>query len=143
MPSPNDIMTGYYRETNKVALSKVERLLRGDLNAPDVESVNSPENKEMIMAKKQAGEQTQFEGLEDDTPQELIDLALLLKKEQKAEAKAKANTKATIGALLQKMHELDLIRFRINVEGNFKWVTRHDVESIKFEKSETAPVESE
>ena len=95
------------------------------------------------MAKKQAGQQTQFEGLEDDTPQELIDLALLLKKEQKAEAKAKDATKGTIGALLQKMHEHNLTRFRINVEGNFKWVTRQEVESIKFEKSETAPVESD
>ena len=141
-------MNGDYHDTNKAALSKVTRLLHGDFNeyldAPVVESTIPPETKEKIVAKKkQAGEQQQFEGLEDDTPQELIDLALLLKKEQKQETKAKANTKATIGALLQKMHELNLMRFRINVEGNFKWVTRQEVESIKFEKSETAPVESD
>jgi len=65
------------------------------------------------MAKKMAGETKQFDGMEDVTDQALVDLALLLKKEQEKEAKAKAATKQTKGALIQKMHELGVDKFRV------------------------------
>ncbi len=89
------------------------------------------------MAKKSAG---QFAGMEDDTPQELLDLAKLYKKEQLAEAKAKERRKATKGALINKMIELKVDRFRVEVDGNMKWLTLQPEEkNIKWEKSETGP----
>ena len=95
------------------------------------------------MVKKQAGEAQQFDGMEDDTPQELIDMAKLYKKEQLAESKAKERTKGTKGAIIQKMRELNVTRFRVEVEGNMKWLTLREEESIKWEKSETAPADKD
>ena len=94
------------------------------------------------MAKKQAG--GRLPGLEDahvdDTPQALIDLALLLKREQTKEAKAKAATKQTLGALLDEMHNTGIDKFRVEIDGTIKWVMRDTSERIRFEKSETAPI---
>ena len=68
-----------------------------------------------------------------------VQKAKLYKKEQLAEAKAKARTKATKGAIIQKMTELKVNRFRVEVEGNMKWLTLKEEETIKWEKSETGP----
>ncbi len=88
------------------------------------------------MAKKQA---PQFEGMEDTTPPELIDLGLTYKKCQLAEGKAKEKTKDTMSRILEKMHELKVSRFRLEVDGNMKWLTINPSEKLKWEKSETAP----
>lgn len=92
------------------------------------------------MVKKASG---QFDGMEDDTPQELVDMAKLYKREQTAEAKAKARTKATKGALILKMDELNVTRFRVEIDGNMKWLTLQEEESIHWEKSEAAPSEQD
>lgn len=87
--------------------------------------------------------QAQFKDMEEDVPQELVDLARLYSKEQKAESKAKERTKQTKGAIIQKMIELKVQKFRLEVDGNMKWLTLENVERIVWEKSETAPEVSE
>lgn len=77
-----------------------------------------------------------MEDAHEDAPSELLDLAKLYKKEQLAESKAKAKTKATRGALLNKMHDLKVKKFRVEVEGVLKWLTRDETETLTWEKSE-------
>ena len=133
-------MEGDFRDVNKAQLGRLDRLLRGesdDRGSGEVAGVNTQEQGVETMAKKSAT--GQFDGMEDDTPQELLDMAKLYKKEQLAEGKAKAKTKATRGALINKMMDLKVSRFRVEFEGNLKWLTLQEEETIKWEKSENGP----
>ncbi len=90
------------------------------------------------MARK-AKQEGVFPGMEDDTPAELIELGQAYKKAQTAAAKAKEKEKSAKVAVIEKMHELNVPKFRLEVDGNMKWLTIVDNETLKFEKSETAP----
>ena len=86
---------------------------------------------------KRSGEQTQFQGMEETTPVELLDLGREYKGLQVKESKAKAATKAKVAEILEKMHELGIERFRVEVNGNMKWLTIDVGEKLKWEKSDT------
>ena len=81
--------------------------------------------------------------MEDLTPPELIELGKDYKKCQTTEAKSKEKTKAKLNEILDKMEELEIERFRVEVDGNMKWLTIKDVKSLKWEKSETSPPSDE
>lgn len=94
------------------------------------------------MAKKKVNDGV-FPGMEDNTPAELIELGQAYKKAQSAAAKAKEKEKAAKLAVIEKMHELEVPKFRLEIDGNMKWLTIVDNESLKFEKSETSPPQSD
>lgn len=132
-------MTGDYHETNKVALSKVTRLLRGDfdnyLDAPVVGSTNTPETKETIVAKKKAT--GRLPGLEDadeqvDIPAELIELGLQYKRAQKKESDSKSNTKALFCSITDMMHKRGIQKFRVEIDGKMKWLCLDSSEKLKW-----------
>ena len=89
------------------------------------------------MMAKRGDSQAQFKGMEETTPVELLDLGREYKNLQVKESKAKAATKAKVSEILEKMHELKIERFRVEVNGNLKWLTIDVGEKLKWEKSES------
>ena len=142
-------MSGYH-DANAKQLEEVNRFMRGEPeNQPELKGETEMAKEEHILpvrpqdvphkARKGRKEQKQMPGMEDDTPQELIDLGKDYKRIQTAESKAKEKTKAKTQEILDKMHELGIQKFRVEVDGNMKWLTIKDNERLKWEKSQTAP----
>lgn len=98
------------------------------------------------MSKKQAGDSTQNPlptmedaDLQEGVTQKMIDMGLMLQREMDAEAKAKAATKQTRGALCDEMVNANIDRFRISSNGVIKWIELETIDKIKIVKSESHP----
>ncbi len=152
-------MEGDYHDVNSNSLDRVQRMLRGEFEEVPTSfgavagSKPVPERSEIVSAtaevaqrqRKKAGEnqQLQIAGMEDDTPEELVELAREYKRCQTSESKAKEKTKNKMAEILDKMHELGIQKMRLEVDGNMKWLKIAETEKLKWEKSETVPMSEE
>lgn len=89
------------------------------------------------------GEQLQIAGMEDDTPEELVELGKEYARLQTGESRAKEKSKSKKQEILDKMHELGVDKFRLEVDGNMKWLEIDETEKLKWKKSETSPADEE
>lgn len=152
-------MTGDYYDTNKNQLDRVQRMLRGEFEEVPTSSgavsgsESVSERSEIVSAtaeapprkRKKAGEveQLQIPGMKDDTPEELVELGREYNRCQTAESRAKDKSKAKKQEILDKMHELGVDKFRLEVDGHMKWLEIDETEKLKWKKSETSPVDEE
>lgn len=151
-------MTGDYHDVNRAGLDRVGRMMRGDFDKEPttsdavVGSDSIPERSAILSTataaprkRKKAGqtEQLQIAGMEDDTPEELVELGREYNLCQTAESRAKDKSKAKKQEILDKMHELSIDKFRLEIDGNMKWLEIDETEKLKWKKSETSPDESD
>lgn len=151
-------MTGDYHDANKDSLARVSRMMRGDFDEESttsnavVGSESVPERSDILSTataaprkRKKAGqtEQLQIAGMEDDTPEELVELGREYNRCQTAESRAKEKSKAKKQEILDKMHELGIEKFRLEVDGNMKWLEIDETEKLKWKKSETSPADED
>ena len=153
-------MTGDYHDTNKDQLDRVSRMMRGEFNevsttsgavagsadpALERSAILSATTEAPPRKRKLAGQtnQLQIAGMEDDTPAEQVELGREYSRCQTAESRAKDKSKAKKQEILDMMHELCVDKFRLEVDGNMRWLEIDETEKLKWRKSETAPADGE
>lgn len=137
-------MTGDYHDVNKVALKKVERLLRGDFNevldAHDAVRNETLETKEIPVAKKKAGTQLALDDdWSDKVPEDVQNAAdeYVASLRKKSSAAEKFNGAKT--ALIELMKTKKVEKVKVAYKDGEKIIELEEIERLHLRKPESSP----